>query len=80
MTDKDVGEYWVDVWRDIDPVGEHGGCRDGVIKLIRKLVEERARNNAVLYYQVHGPDADAIKSCIKSALRDFGIPPESWKE
>ena len=68
MEDKEVGELWRKAKLPV------------VIQLIRKLVEERARNNAVAYYHVHGPDDDAIKSCVKSALRDFGIDPTTFSD
>ena len=71
MEDKEVGELWTDIWQDEDPVGPHGGCRDGVIKLIRKLVEERGKVRAIAEHRGVG---------VKYALNDFGIDPASWSK
>lgn len=66
MKDKEVGELWaIDHSRLSDPCnGEHNGIWSRrCCALIRKLVEERAGDGHYL----------------AKALRDFGIPPETWK-
>jgi hypothetical protein len=70
MEDKEVGKLWVDIWRDEDPVGPHGYCRNGIIKLIRKLVEEATKYEEERGFLTQGRDM---------TLRRFGIDPKTWK-
>jgi hypothetical protein len=44
--DKLLEELWDWIWKDVDPVGDHGGCRDAVAKLaqaVRDLLRENER-------------------------------------
>jgi hypothetical protein len=68
MTDKEVGELWREVTtRNIDQ-----WPYQKFVALIRKLVEERAKWLGWLPNDVDRSDA------LASALRDFGIDPDSW--
>jgi hypothetical protein len=70
MTDKEVGELWA--------LAQAPALESSyVVKLIRKLVEERAR---VIYIS---PGEDAYhekRMSLERALSDFGIHPESWRK
>ena len=65
MEDKKVGELWVDLVND---------CREWMPagKLIRKLVEEREAA-----FSEHW--CGTYEELRATVLRQFGIPPESWK-
>ena len=75
MTDKEVGELWRDSNDNIS--GWPGLCRE----LIRKLVEERTKKNRVICrFADHNNYCPHDDSCHeREAVRDFGIPPETWK-
>jgi predicted DNA-binding ribbon-helix-helix protein len=63
MTDKEVGELWA--------LAQAPALESSyVVKLIRKLVEERA--NFIQFTSASN------LSCLNRALREFGIDPESW--
>ena len=70
MTDREVGELWE--W--VAVINPNDGKVDNweVKKLIRKLVDERAR---VTYINQLGEDP---KYAEWNALRDFGIDPKDW--
>lgn len=71
MSDKDVGELWARVqFVDWDGDGDHYH-KTIAQSLIRKLVEERAR--------LHAGDIEYSEFHLDCALRDFGIPKESWE-
>ena len=72
MTDEEVGELW-DIYRKF---GIEWPRSDGgeVVRLIRKLVEERAG----IYIEAHG--CNDCGEHIGEALDDFGIDPATWKE
>jgi hypothetical protein len=79
MEDKEVGEMWRadHVMWPCD--GKHMGlwsrrCCD----LIRKLVEERALRLLVQSTHSLWTDEEAA-GATHIALKDFGIPPETWK-
>lgn len=80
MSDKAIGELWRAGHYDGLPHTHPGSV---VAKLIRKLVEERAKN-----YSFQEDDAAPLVSGCKwiiyskatdLALRDFSIPKEQWK-
>jgi hypothetical protein len=70
MKDHEVGELWIRYYR----VTEITPNVITINSLIRKLVEERA--NCLNSGEHYDPDNEFIRL----ALRDFGIPPETWKE
>jgi len=72
MTDKDVGELWS--YYDAND----RESRD-IHNLIRKLVEERAKTIAMVYFHTNEVDNVNIKSCEAAACRDFGIDPKDFK-
>jgi hypothetical protein len=70
MEDKEVGELWR-TYTQIRRGFRSDNVDEDVEDLIRKLVEERAKRAA---------QAIGYKEPFTAkALRDFGIPPESWK-
>lgn len=77
MNDKEVGKLWQDaVSRDSDDT-ELADYAARVVRLVRKIVEERA-----LYYSVvdgNAPGYGPAERYKQRARRDFGIPPESFK-
>lgn len=80
MEDRDVGKMWDyfrnnGFWLNNAP----SDLKD-VLNLIRKLVEERAWKLALIYYKSALLDDKDQATCIKAALRDFGIDPETFKE
>lgn len=72
MEDREVGEVWREHLFNTDFYEEH--LAEQIIRLIRKLVEERA-----MRWQSEQGIAGGTAGLYK-ALRDFGIPPETWKE
>jgi len=68
MTDKEVGELWRDLGKQ-DGADLRGQLyKETLIKLIHKLVEERAR-----FYGL-------VEDYTDSALRDFGIPEKEYND
>ena len=71
MADNEIGELWRNILGDCNKLDEcqnHGN----EVRLIRKLVEERAR-----VYSGYDRYKD---EWIPDALRAFGITPEEWRE
>ena len=70
MKDCEVGELWR------KHRGKIGLEHHHVVKVIRKLVEERASH----IYHGHNRYSWSMGQCRECALRDFGIEPATWKE
>ena len=76
MSDKEVGELW-DLAKDARP-----SPSDDLVtirRLIRKLVEERARVIQRDKIMLRGELEPHFQQSRDAALRDFGIDPATWE-